>query len=189
MRVLTVILALAAAVVADDGQAARDELAAAEQALAADPGNALLQRSWAKAARAVARVLQRAEGYPAAMDFLETRLTHALTIEAYGEACLWGGQEERALKRIQAAREIPIRDRIKPELQLLYDLRRYDEAARRAREVGWKEWADWAKKEAAMRDRLLGRGVRAYWVAAIAFVVMAAAALALFVLAPKKASP
>jgi hypothetical protein len=185
MRAFVLLLALAAAAVAEDGQAERDELAAARKALAAEPGDALLQRRWAKAARAVARVLQRAEGYPAAIEFLEERLTHPLTIEAYGEACLWGGQEARALKRLRDADDIPLRDRIRPELNLLHQLRRYHEAARRAREVGWKEWADWAGEQAAMRDRLLGRGVRAYWVAAIAFVVMAAAATALYFLAPR----
>jgi hypothetical protein len=184
MRAIALLLLLAAPVVADDAAAARAELAEAEQALAAEPDNALAQRRWAKAARAVARVLQRTEGYQAAIEFLEARLTHPLTVEAYAEACLWGGQEERGVAHLRSSRGVAVRHRIGHELELLGYLRRYDEAARRAREVGWDEGARWAEERAARRARLLGRGVRAYWVAAIGFVVMAAAAVALYFLAP-----
>lgn len=186
---LAVMLAWPAAASAEEGQAERAELAAAAKALAAEPDSALQQRRWAKAVTAVARVIQRGEGYAAAIDFLEERLAHPLTVEAYAEACLWGGQEGRGVARLRAARDVAVEHRIGHEIELLGHLRRYGEAARRAREVGWEAGAVWAEERAAARDRLLGRGVRAWWVAAIGFVVMAAAGLALYFLAPRVDAP
>lgn len=160
-------------------------------AFAQDPENKVLKEQRAVALRGQARGLQRADGYDAAIAFLERNLEHWLLAQAYGETCLWAGREEDGVKVLRSC-GLPLADRIVPELQLLWHLRRYDELVARAREaartVKWgvlKEWEEFGKEEAAARARLLGGATRGGRAALTALVVILLLSLALYRLAPE----
>ncbi len=164
-----------------------------EERLRNAPDNEVLKEQWAVAVRGQARDLQRADGYDAAIAFLEKNLAHRLLAQAYGETCLWAGREEHGVKVLRRC-GLPIADRIHPELRLLAQLRRYDEIVERAREaartVKWaalKEWEEFGKEEAAARARLLAGATRGGKAALTALVVILLLSLALYRLAPPKA--
>jgi len=196
-RALLALLLLAAAALAGEDAAAAaarvrtlldagrpvEALPAAEAALAAHPGDKLLSLLRAQATCGIAQELQRAEGYEAAIDWLEPRLDHWVIAEAYANACLWGGEEERGLAGL-AACAVPEDQRAGAEMRLLQYLYRYDEAAALARRVGWPEAEAWALEQAAPRARLHARARRALKVALVAGGLLALAAVALYRLAP-----
>lgn len=131
----------------------------------------------AQAVCAEAREKRREEGYAAAIGFLETRLDHPLVLRAYGDCCLWGGEEERGLAGLRAS-AVPAKDRAEAEIRLLVRLFRHREAAAVAREHGWKEAEEWWGAEAALRDRLATRATRARALAVL-FALLALGAWAL----------
>lgn len=144
----------------------------------------------AKAVVGVARDLQRANGYPAALDYLELHLDHELSAYWYGQTCGWAGAELRGIQALRSSVLDPAL-RLNPELSLLGLLRRYEEIIDRAQEVGGEEaasWGEWASKEAALRDRLAGRARRAWTILVGALLVFGAAVGALFRLSPKPAT-
>ena len=196
MRGLTVVLVLALAALADEG-AVREALdsedfetalARAETLLKKTPDHGPLRYMRAQAIAGIARDLQRTEGYAAALDYLEPRLTHPHLTDRFAETCLWAGQEERAIRALRAS-SVALRDRIRMELEMMRSLGRFEEASERARAVGWDEAAVIYGEDAAYRARLASRATRAVWVAVAAGVVILAAAAALFSLAPAAAPP
>ncbi len=154
-----------------------------EERLRNAPDNEVLKEQWAVAVRGQARDLQRADGYDAAIAFLEKNLAHRLLAQAYGETCLWAGREEHGVKVLRRC-GLPIADRIHPELRLLAQLRRYDEIVKRAREAARTDWEEFGKEEAALRARLLGGITRGFRAALTALVVILLLSLALYRFAP-----
>ena len=142
--------------------------------LRSDPGaNEEVLGLWQDALRGVARDVQRVRGYAAALEFLEQHLDSRSIIADYVETCIWAGDEERGLRTIAALPQ-PLRDRCAhSEFQLHY--KRLDFAAleRRAREVKWQSWIDFASKERKLRERFDDRRTRAIWVAVIGSLVIA----------------
>jgi len=197
----TVFLLLAALPLAaqDDGAAARVRgaldageheraLALAADGLRAAPHDGVLQYLQAQARCGMAQDLQRRDGYAAALAFLEPHAgTHALVTEAYARTALWAGEEERALGVLEAAVPEPA-DRVALELELLGHLRRYGEAAKRARAAGWEDGAVWAEKRAALQERLEARGRRGGLVAGVAAVVLLGLAGIVLRAAPRRAA-
>ena len=171
-----------AALNAEDWAAA---LALTGQALEDEPSAGLLRRLEAEAHRGTARDLQRSQGYGAALDYLETRLNHPVLAWSYARTCLWGGEELRGIEHLRAS-GLPPGDTIPGELELLSQLRRYDEVVSRASLLesdypAWAgDWIQWAGGEAARRARLERRARRAAWVAAVGGLAFLAGALALF---------
>ena len=150
-----------------------DALAGATQALLAKPNSVVLLDQRALAIRGIARDLQRAEGYTAAVRYLEQNLTHWKLAEAFGETCLWSGREEHGLATLRAC-NLTLMARIVPELTLLARLHRYDEVIARANEakqsMDWKaldRWVVYGKREAELRANLNGQKERARAVASI----------------------
>ena len=144
----------------------------------------------AKAVVGVARDLQRAKGYPAALDFLEGHLDHEWSAFWYGRTCAWAGAERRGIAALRASKLEPVL-RLEAELSLLLLLRRYEELIDRARAIGGEEaasWMEWAGKEAALRDRLAGRAKRAWGTLAGALLLFGGAVGALFRFSPKSAT-
>jgi len=136
-----------------------------------------------------AQELQRSRGYDAALEFLEPQLTHRKLAVLYADLCAWAGQEERGLQHL-ARCTVPPHERIQGELYLLSVLQRYDEVARRARDVmgdqaDWAPYIKWAEDQAAQRRRLRARTRRGMWVAVAALAVLLAGSAALFRLAPR----
>jgi hypothetical protein len=142
----------------------------------------------AQAIAGLARDLQRAQGYAAALDYLEPRLNHPHLTDRFGDICMWAGQEERAIRALRAS-PVALRDRIRAELEMMRSLGRFEEASRRARAVGWEDAATYYGKTASRRARLAGRATRAVWVAAVGGFLILAAAGALFILAPAVPPP
>jgi hypothetical protein len=202
MRVLGMLLLLAAAVRAQDPDRAQERVralldreefpAALERAEAAlrqhaDHKGLLYQR--AQARRGIARDLQRAQGYAAAIDYLERDLSHAVLAVAYAEACKWGGAELRGIDGLRRS-TLPLELRLYPELDLLAQLRRYDEIASRAREAGDPEWERWALELAGLRRNLVERAGRGKLVAFAAGAALLMLALLLATkLAPQPPPP
>ena len=196
MRTLACVL-LAASVLAaqDDDAAARARaaldredydlaLAEAAKGLEADPGSGVLAYLHADARCGRARSIQREKGFGAALAELEPHVgDHPLVTEAYARTALWAGEEERALRTLRAAVPEP-RDRVALELELLSHLRRYGEAAERAREAGWEEGVVWASKRAALQERLAARARRGWMVAVAAAALLLGLAVLVFSLAP-----
>jgi hypothetical protein len=128
---------------------------------------------------ATAREIRQREGYAKAIDYLEPRLDRPEALHAYVDCCLWGGEEERALGGIRAAKA-PEADRLAAEIRLLGSLYRYREAAAAAeRLVALGAYADWARGEgaysvqqAALRERLAARASRGAWAAAFALAAL-----------------
>jgi len=198
MRTLALLLSMASALFADEADAIAARLrtalrqerfqAALEQAdaaLARFPGDATMRYRRAEAIVGLARDLQRAKGYPAAIARLEPELTDPFLAQAYAEACLWGGQELRGVAHLRAS-ALPVRQRILPEFLLLKQLRRFDELAARAAETGETAWAEWAEERMRLQERLRGRGRRGWIVAAAAFAALVLGALVLLRLAPPR---
>ena len=142
-----------------------------------------------------AQKLQREQGYQAALDYLEPQLAHEdvaqrpALVMLYADVCAWSGNEERGLEHLRKA-PVPAKARIKGELYLLSVLQRYDEVAKRAREVmgddpKWAEYVAWSEEEAARRRRLRERAKRGVHVAIGAILVVLAGVAALFRLAPR----
>jgi len=148
-----------------------DAVALCEEALAASPGDGTLLYLRAGARCGVARMLQRARGYDAAIAYLESRLDHPVTAWAYAETCRWAGEEERGIEALRRS-ALALEDRIHAELDLLSYLRRYDEIAARAEIAGLDRWARWARDEAARQSRVRGYTRRAWLVAALAAAVL-----------------
>ena len=165
----------------------------AEQRLRDDPDNKVLKEQWAVALRGHARDLQRAEGYDAAIAFLEKNLAHRVLAWAYGETCLWAGREAEGVQVLRGC-GLPVAERIVPELQLLWRLRRYDELIARAREASRTvpedeaakclAWEKFGREESAMRKRLLSGATRGRNAAIIALLSILLAAAAIHRLAP-----
>lgn len=121
-----------------------------------------------RAIRGVSRDLQRAEGYGAAIDYLEPRLETRFLVDHYVEACLWGGQEDRALRTIVALPK-EFRERCAAAEFQIY-LARLDFATleKRASEVNWVEWVDYAREQRLLREGFVAHTSRAwvvFWVA------------------------
>ncbi len=161
-----------------------------EKRLRDDPNNKVLKEQWAVAVRGQARDLQRADGYDAAIAFLEKNLAHKVLAWAYGETCLWAGREAEGVKVLRGC-GLPLAERIVPELQLLWRLRRYDELIARAqaasKTVPGNEVAAWEKfgrDESAMRKRLLSGATRGRNAAIIALLSILLAAAAIHRFAP-----
>lgn len=196
VRGLLLLLLLAAAAAADEAaiRAALDRedfataLREAEAALQADPDHGLLRYMRAQAVAGIARDLQRAEGYAAALDYLEPRLDHAHLTDRFAEICMWAGEEERAIRALRVS-PVALQDRIRAELEMMRSLGRFEEAARRAAAVGWDEAASYYGEVARHRARLRGRARRAVWVALVGGLAILAAAAALFILAPEAPRP
>jgi hypothetical protein len=172
MRAAPLLLLLATAALAQedvrqalDAQRYSDALALAEAALRAEPQDKLLLDQRAQALCGLARDLRRERGYVAAIDFLETRLDHPRLVSAYADCCMWGSEEERGLRGVRGA-GVAAADRLAAEVRLLERLFRFEEAAALARAHGWKEAAEWAGAEAALRERFAARARRAGWAAA-----------------------
>ena len=157
--------------VALDAERFAEALALAEAALAERPGDDLLQYQRAQAITGIARDRRRERGYGASIDYLEDHLDHVEILRAYAACCLWGGEEERGLRGIRAAR-LPEEQRYGAELWLLTRLYRYEEAAAVAGAAGWPEWESWTREEAALRERLRARATRARWMAALGAVLL-----------------
>jgi hypothetical protein len=87
------------------------------------------------------------------------------------------------------ASPVALRDRIRPELEMMRSLGRFEEAAQRARAVGWADAAAYYQEVAEYRARLAGRARRAVWVAVVGGLAILAAAGALFILAPAAPPP
>jgi hypothetical protein len=161
-------------VVAGRLERARDMAATYVQRLPADKGLAALHAAVVTAIEA--RDLQRAQGYGAAIDYLDARLDHWLLAEAFAETCRWGGREARGVERLRSS-GLALEERIRPELDLLHAQLRHKELESRAREakaelakkgIDWPlldEWIRIAGEEAALRAGLRGRGTRAGWLA------------------------
>jgi len=164
-----------------------EALADADRALAEIPDDAELREVRAQAVLGVARDLQRAKGYEAAIDYLEPRLDHALVAYGYGETCFWAGAEERGIRGLRAA-PLPVAERIVPEFRLLWALRRYEEAERRAEEIGWTDAAVQARGEEAWQAEVAGRTRTALLVSvAAAAALVAGTALAVRLARPRTA--
>ncbi|MHC4973388.1 MAG: hypothetical protein ACYTG3_13755 [Planctomycetota bacterium] len=165
-------------------------LARAEKALeeSTADSNGVLRYMRAQAVAGLARDLQRAEGYAAALDYLEPRLDHPHLTDRFAATCMWAGEEERAIRALRAS-PVALRDRIRAELEMMRSLGRFEEASRRARAVGWNEAAEYYAEVADHRARLTGRARRAVWVALVGGLLILAAAGALFILAPAESPP
>ena len=198
MRTAGAVLLFAAAVWAQDKAAVREALdredfgealQRLDLARAAGGDEGPLRYLQAQAHVGVARDKQRAEGYGAALDYLEGRLTHALVATTFAMTALWAGEEERGLRGLRGS-SVALRDRIKVEMDLLGALGRYGEAEARAREVGWPAAEQWAREEAAARQALTDRAQRGRWVAAAAAlaILLAAGLLAISCPAPRPAA-
>lgn len=190
MRRAALVLALAAAAAAQERELLEerfgDALRAADEALAAKPGDERLLEQRAKALRGLARDAQRRDGYGAALALLERELSHRILVQAYADVAVWAGEEERALRTLRSA-GVPERMRLEAELMLLGQLGRFREAEARAREAGWTEWEAWERERAELRARLGERRRRAAWVAWVALAALLLGAAALFRLAPARA--
>jgi hypothetical protein len=196
VRGLVFLLLCAASALADEAAVRealdREDYAAAleraDAALKESPASGPLRYMRAQAIAGIAQERQRAQGYAAALDYLEPHLDHRHLTDRFADICMWAGQEERAIRALRAS-PVPLRDRIKAELDMMRSLARYEEAARRARAVGWEEAAEYYAGIAGYRARLEGRARRAGWVAAVGGLVILAAAGALFILAPAAPPP
>ncbi len=196
VRGLLFLLLAVAAAAADEAaiRAALDRedfataLREAEAALQATPDHGLLRYMRAQAIAGLARDLQRAEGYAAALDYLEPQLDHAYLTDRFAEICMWAGQEQRAIRALRAS-PVPLRDRIRAELEMMRSLGRFEDASHRAAAVGWDEAARYYDEVARHRARLTGRARRAVWVTVVGGLAILAAAGALFILAPAAPPP
>lgn len=157
-------------------------LAQVDAALDHDPSSGVLLRMRAEAHRGVARDLQRTQGYPAAIAYLERHLDHPVTAWAYARTCIWGGEERRGIDGLRES-GLPPADTIPGEVELLSQLRRYDEVVQRASLLeaeypAWAhDWTQWAGKAAEQRERLEERARRAAWVTAVGGLVFVGGAL------------
>lgn len=156
-------------------------LAELEQADASDPRYADVRDGVVKGH---ARDLQRADGYAAALRFLEPRLESAAIIDHYVEVCIWGGEEERGLEQVGRLSGAMQQFSRFPELQLHWVRLDFDAMARVAREEGWDDWAAYAEKQGALRRRFAERAERGWWVALWAALAMGGGCLLLRKLAP-----
>ena len=120
---------------------------------------------WGKAIRGVARDLQREGGYAPALDFYERHLDTRLIVGDYRETCIWAGEEQRGLRTIAALPQ-PFRDRCaESEFHLHWVLLDFAAMERRAREVKWPAWIEFAVEQRALRERFAERRNRAWWIA------------------------
>ena len=158
-------------------------LRAIEEADRADP-------RWApardRAVQGMARDLQRAEGYDAALRFLEERLESRAIIDCYTETCIWAGEEPRGLDRVRRLDPALAHAGSYAEFQLLWARLDFAAIERRAREVDWPEWEQWAREQQAKRDRFASRAARAWWVALGAAALLAGGCAILFRLAGRR---
>ena len=199
MRCLSLLLLAAAAAFADEA-AVREALEredfgvaltraeAALKEVSREEAKGPLRYMRAQAVAGLARDLQRAEGYAAALDYLEPRLDHPHLTDRFAATCMWAGQEERAIRALRAS-PVALRDRIRAELEMMRSLGRFEAASQRARAVGWNEAAKYYAEVADHRARLKGRARRAVWVALVGGLLILAAAGALFILAPALPPP
>ena len=160
-------------------------LARADVALKDRPADKLLLYLRTQVQQAIARTLQRTKGYAAALEYLEDDLTHRNIAVAYMELCVWAGEEERGLEKLEAS-GLPASDILWPRCRLLSHLRRYDEIVELAGALRDPTWRDWARKEADRQHRFADRASRARKTAVVATVVLLAACVALYRLAPAR---
>ena len=160
-----------------------------DQALAeleqADPSDARYAETRDGAVKGFARELQRADGYAAALRFLERHLESRALVDHYVEVCIWGGEEQRGLDQVGR-----LSGAMQPfsrfaELQLHWVLLDFDSMARIARDEGWSDWAEYAEKQGALRRRFAERAARGWWVALWAALAMGGVCLVLRKLAPQ----
>jgi len=120
---------------------------------------------WGDAVRGVARDLQRERGYPAALDLFEQHLVTNVIVDYYVETCICAGAEERGLRHIAALPQ-PLRD-LSSRAEFNLHWARLDFAAmeKRAREVKWPQWIQFAVGQQEMRKRLDSRRQRGWMVA------------------------
>jgi hypothetical protein len=203
MRVAAGLLLAAAAAAAQEAELAEerfaDALRLAEERLRERPRDAGLLEHRARAILGLARDAQRREGYRAALDLLGRDLSHPVLAQGYADVAVWAGEEERALAALRT-RGAAAPARAPAALMLLGQLGRFREAEALAREAArsssaspgdaryFAEWEAWERDRAELRERLRGRARRAGAVAAGTAVALAAAVVALFRLAPARAS-
>jgi hypothetical protein len=168
MRVVAILLLVALCARAEKWDALKavieeerfeEALKLADEARSTNRDDGLLAWLRAQAVVGVARDLQRAKGYGAALEFFEGRLDHEVSAYWYARTCGWAGEEERGLAALRKS-PVPAPLRLEAELNLLALLRRYEEIVARASEVGGEgaaDWIDWAREKAALRDRIAGR--------------------------------
>ncbi|MHC4959537.1 MAG: hypothetical protein ACYTGN_14315 [Planctomycetota bacterium] len=193
MRILAALVVVSAVALADEYEDIVAEVVAGRLERARDLATAHVGRLPAdKALRGLrdaigvaleARDLQRTQGYDAAIARLGNNLDHWLLAEAFAEACRWGGREEHGVQRLRAS-GLSLEQRIRPELDLLHAMLRFQEMEWRAsaakaelaqRGVQWAQLDEWirvARDELEKRVALRGRGTRAGWLALGGAVVM-----------------
>jgi len=131
------------------------------------------------AVNGVARNLQRASGYRAALNWLEPRLESRTIVEHYVETCIWAGEEQRGIERL-AALPGPLRkESFRAEMQLHWVRHDYATIEQRAREEGRPAWRDWAREQRELRERFTYRAQRGWWVALFAALAIGAACFVL----------
>lgn len=117
-----------------------------------------------RAIRGVSRDLQRERGYDAAVDYLEQHLETRFLVAHYVEACLWSGQEERALATIRALPDAFRHECAYAEFQIHYARLDFEALEKRANEVNWTEWAEFAREQRELREGFVYRTERAWTV-------------------------
>jgi len=196
---LLALLALAAALPAQDDEGGdgavrrlgdlvdegrfRDAIETADRMIEAGDERPVVAEYRAKARVGIARRLQRERSHVAAAEYLEQHLDHPHTAWGYARASLAAGRELEAAKQLRAHGVGRYE-----EIDLLYRRGHWREALERAHRYERPEWIAWLEREIAQRERLLGRGRRAWTVTVVALLVVAAGAFALWRFAPK-ASP
>jgi len=127
-----------------------------------------------------ARRLQRDRSHTAAAGYLAEHLDHPNTTWGCAQASLAAGRELEAAKQLRAHGVGRYE-----EIDLLYRRGHWREALERAHRYERPEWIAWLEREIAQRERLLGRGRRAWTVTVVALLVVAAGAFVLWRLAPR----
>ncbi|MGQ0613039.1 MAG: hypothetical protein ACT4PV_04785 [Planctomycetaceae bacterium] len=130
------------------------------------------------------REVQRGEGYGAALRMLEEHLDDWRAADTYARLCAWGGEEERGIDVLERC-ALPENVRRWARSDLFLAMGRFQEAADEGRRAGKDSaWVEWARQQAALRERLRARGVRAIRVSAAALLLLLAGAVTLWRRAP-----
>ncbi len=133
----------------------------------------------------IARDHQRAEGYGAAVAYLEQHLENEAIVSQFVEVCIWAGEETRALTAI-AALPKSLRDGcVLAEFQIHWVRLDFETLERRARETGEPTWVQFAQEQRALRAGFAAHATRARWIVIGAVLVMAGIWFVLF----KRLSP
>ena len=121
----------------------------AEQVLQHAPDLQRAKDLRAKAVNGIARTALRARGYDAALEILEPHVDHPYNGWYLTRIAVWAGREEWGLDVLRNS-ALEAVDRAELELEPLYFLGRYEEAARVARAAGF-DIASWYEEEAQKR--------------------------------------